>query len=110
MELRHRVQMALVEDIMAGRHDDELEELFRAIKSRGKSLAQEADSRSIAEFVKGDRVVLVSVSPKFMQGQTGRVVALTEKGLIEVELDDPTGYRGRRTVNCRPSSLKRLAG
>lgn len=86
----------LIEDILNGKHDDELDEIYQAIRDR-ESVVRKKDAKVMMHKVEvGDKVRLKDLTPKRINGKVVEVVG-KKRTRIAVDLE------GRRTLvpaNC----------
>jgi len=78
----------LIDEINAGKHDADLEELEKIVKFRLRSVRS---SRSPGEYLIGDKIKFNDFcGTKYIQGHTGVVVG-KKKTKVVVQLDRPVG-------------------
>lgn len=84
--------MSVMDLILGGNADGELDEIIEAVRQRRQVLAR----RAAKQFAEGDRVVVVdNVSPKYLIGATGVVVNQRSDKTVNVRLDQQHGrYKG----------------
>lgn len=89
----------LVDEVLGGAHDESLDALIDAAHTRKKALAK----IRATQVQVGDRVRLVDIRPKYIDGATGTVTDRTSKG-FRVQPDDHamariTARRGQRYLD-----------
>jgi hypothetical protein len=102
----------IVDLIDAGECDDIMELLTDAVSARRQYLKDMRGAMNKATFVPGTHVRLVNISPRYLIGITGVVVAQTPKrpGDLMVEIDDlyysRIRHRFGKVLGCPASSLE----
>jgi ribosomal protein L21E len=89
--------MSLLADIIDGKHDGELSEITEAIRQRKKLNSSKNTAKAMATIKVGDVVVLRNLSPKYINGCTGKVMS-KKRTKFAVRLDDGQ-YTGRFGLN-----------
>jgi len=100
--------MSLSQEIIAGQHDEELDQIREALQIRRKLKSQEATAIAMATLKAGDKVILKNLSPKYINGLTAKVVE-KRRSKIAVLIDEGqhTGRFGRH-VTCPASCLEKV--
>lgn len=97
---------SLYGDILDGKHDEDLDQLFEALRVRDKALRVQRNLEARASLCVGDRVTLKDLSPKRLNGCQGLIVG--EGGRhFHVKLDDDyrAGPDAGKTVGIPPGCL-----
>ena len=84
----------LAYEIELGGYDDELEEILVAVYARRKAMQASRKARNRLQLKPGDRVKLVNVSPKALNGATGTIKTSPYNGKLGIQLD--FSYRSSR--------------
>lgn len=88
----------MIEAILSGKHDDELEAIDEAVHQRRKMIRGANKAVAFATLQIDDKVRLKGLRPKYVNGMTAKVVDKKRTKLVVI-LDKPTGrFMGRVTV------------
>ena len=90
--------------IIDGTLDEGLDEILQAINERRKALQHKRELRNKLTLKEGDRVKLVNVSPKKMNGATGTMAKSPFSGKLGIKLDYASGRFTANNVHCWPMS------
>lgn len=89
----------VVAAITRGELDSDLDNLFDVIKRRHKAVKRDLANMNVALLKPGARVVLQGLSPKSLNGHTGKIVPNSQyasRNTFTVELDHEHWGRSRR--------------
>lgn len=86
--------MNLAEEIINGNHDADLDQIVEAIRQRRKLNRSKDTALTMATVNVGDVVVLKGLTPKYLNGNQGKVVG-KRRTKIEVQMDQAIGRYGR---------------
>jgi hypothetical protein len=84
----------LIASIINGEYDDDIDRIFRALRSRENEIRRRAAQVNLITLTPGTRVRLKDLSPKYLNGLTG-VVKASRGARITVELDTNTDRFGK---------------
>lgn len=91
--------MGLLEDIISGKHDSELDELSEVIRQRKKLTRSQNTALAMATIKVGDIVVLKNLSPKYVNGLKAEVIEKKRTKCAVKLVDGAVGrFSGRVTV------------
>ena len=88
--------------LLNGSFDADLKHIKDCINARLEMLALFLER----ELKPGDRVRIINIRPKYLDGASGTVMGKAEGGRIRVKLDKPT--RGHATPGVFPSCIERI--
>src|ERR1700747_699954 len=100
--------MSVSNDILDGKHDDELDAIIAAVDGRRKGLA----SLMVAGINPGDTVQFTdNIRPKYLIGKTATVVRVNRASVVIDFPSDPTTYgrlAGSKDVRCPNTLIKKI--
>jgi hypothetical protein len=107
--------MSLLEEIVLGKHDDNLEKIANAITQRRKARQNKVASLNMVSLKKGDQVILKSLSPKSINGTKCEVVRKNRTRIVVKTLEPSFGVgRGNLVVGelltVPASCLEKIGG
>ena len=86
--------MNLIEDILNGKHDEDLESLSNALNGRKKIIREQKTAIALCSLNVDDIVVLRNLTPKYVNGSKG-IITEKRRKKFSVKLIDPS-YRVRQ--------------
>ena len=96
---------ALLNNIYAGLHDENLDALQRAIRDRKDRLAY----KSVGEIGRGSIMQFNSkTNPQYLRGQKVEVIKVNRRR-YKVKLQTPIGRFGSKNINCPFDLLERVS-
>jgi hypothetical protein len=94
---------SLTTAIFSGEYDDQFDLIVEAIKERKKTLAKQ----KLFTLVVGDKVRLVNVSPKYLDGAVGTITGRKGQKFL-VALDEAIGRFNTEPLAASPAILEKL--
>ncbi len=89
-------ETSVFDRIARGEFDDQLDELFQALKDRRKFAGQQKAAQNKASMNPGDKVrVTAGISPQYLIGVTGTVSPKPARRAGDVQVDIDEAYRAR---------------
>lgn len=86
-------ETSIFDRIAHGEFDDQLEQMFEALRSRRKFAGQQRAARNKASMNPGDAVVVTEgISPKYLIGVTGTVSTRPARRAGDVQVDVDAAY------------------
>jgi hypothetical protein len=97
--------MNLIEDIINGNYDDQLEAISDAVHSRKKIARSKKKAVAMATIKVGDKVTLKNLNPKYVNGSVGKIIEKRRTKLVVI-LDKPVGRFGAGPVTVPADCLE----
>lgn len=103
----------MINEILDGALDDELETILEAIRNRQVVLRQKETLRKKGEFKVGDKVKFQGISPKYLNGIKATIVEMSgrKSGTVLVNVDEDfraKRYSGSRNVSVPLTAIEKV--
>ena len=101
----------IIKAIMSGEVDEDLDNIYRAYVARHKMLRQQKAFVTVSEIKNGDRVRLVKITPKYLNGVVVTVVRKYGNDLyVDFGKDqwDAGRYMGLKNIRVSAASVEIL--